>query len=70
MFEEQAERLDLQSFDRFWNELQREVGEYVPDFHWRDFFKSLSSGDFELNLPALFSGLGRFLFGEVLLNLN
>ncbi len=67
---ELEEELDFTYFDRYWSELEQEINEYLPGLHWRDFLERLREGEAALDLGALLSGMGRFLAGEVLLNLK
>ena len=60
--------LDLGFFDRYWGELEREVGEYLPGLSWKTLLERLQAGEAVLEPGALLGGLGRFFFGEVLLN--
>lgn len=69
--EEQAERLDMHHIEEFWLELEREVGEFLPDFHWRDIFSWFTpGGSGGLSPLAVLSGLWRYLWRELYLNLN
>ncbi len=68
---EQAEKIDLSDIDAFWTELQREVGEFMPNFSWRDIFDWFRPGEEGgLSLGEMLHGLWRFLWREVYLNLN
>ncbi|HOL17942.1 MAG TPA: stage III sporulation protein AE [Bacillota bacterium] len=70
LVQELEEELDFTYFDRYWSELEQEVNEYLPGLHWRDFLERLQEGEVALDPGLLLSGLGRFLAGEVLLNLK
>ncbi|MBS4030479.1 MAG: stage III sporulation protein AE [Clostridiales bacterium] len=68
---EQAEKIDLSDIDAFWTELQREVGEFMPDFSWRDIFSWFRPGEGGgLSPGELLHGLWRFLWREVYFNLS
>lgn len=68
---EQAERIDLSDIDAFWTELQREAGEYLPEFHWQDVLTWFRPGEGQgLSLSVVFGGLWRFMWREIYLNLN
>lgn len=62
--------LDLSFFDRFWGELEKEVHEYIPGLSWERLLERIRSGEELFDPAAFFSGLSRFFFGELLLNLK
>lgn len=62
--------LDLSYFDRYWGELEQEAHRYVPGLSAEGLLERVRSGERIFDPAALFSGLGRFFFGEVLLNLK
>lgn len=68
---EQAEKIDLSDIDAFWTELQREAGEFMPEFNWRDIFSWFRPGEGGgLSPGELLNGLWRFLWREVYQNLS
>lgn len=68
---EQAERIDLSDIEAFWTELQREAGDYLPDFHWQDVLQWFRPGEGQgLSLAVVLHGLWRFLWREIYINLN
>lgn len=62
--------LDLGYFDRFWGELEQEARDFVPALSWERLLEKIRSGEPFLDPAAIFSGMSRFFFGEVLLNLK
>lgn len=71
MVQEQVRQLELQEIEAFWQELQREVGEYLPDITWKDFLAWISSGQGQgISLSEIFNGLWRYLWRELYVNLN
>jgi stage III sporulation protein AE len=71
MAKEQADAINLNDIDQFWLELEREAGDYLPDFHWRDVFGWFKPGQARsLSVPDVLNGLWRFLWREILLNLS
>ncbi|MDW7651450.1 MAG: stage III sporulation protein AE [Bacillota bacterium] len=68
---EQAEGIDLSEIEAFWEELQQETGDYLPDFHWQDVLHWFRPGEGQgLSLQEVFGGLWRFLWKEIYFNLN
>jgi stage III sporulation protein AE len=67
----QLEQLELTELEVFWQELQRDAGDYLPQFHWRDvllwFIPGQASG---LSLSEVFNGLWRYLWREIYHNLS
>lgn len=67
----QLEQLELTEIESFWLELQRDTGEYLPQFHLRDillwFVPGQASG---LSFSEVLSGLWRFLWREIYHNLS
>ena len=62
--------LDLGFFDRYWGELEKEARDYLPELSWKKLLERLQAGEAVLDPAAFLGGLGRFFFGEVLLNLK
>ncbi|MBS4023715.1 MAG: stage III sporulation protein AE [Dethiobacter sp.] len=70
MAKEQAEAININDIGEFWSELEREAGEYLPEFHWRDVFSWFRPGQARgLSVTSVVNGLWRFLWREVLVNL-
>jgi stage III sporulation protein AE len=68
---EQADRVDLSEIEAFWEELQRDAGEFMPEFHWRDVFSWFVPGQAEsLSISEMLGGLWRFMMREIYVNLN
>lgn len=63
-----AGEIDLSFFERFWRELEREAGEYLPGLQWQNFFTVPGEEAPVLDPGRIFAGLGRFFWGEVVLN--
>lgn len=57
----EAEPVDTRDLERAWQEVQGEYGQYLPEFAWKDLGATV---DFK----GLISGLGRYLFHEVVSN--
>ncbi|HHW74575.1 MAG TPA: stage III sporulation protein AE [Firmicutes bacterium] len=62
--------LDLGYFDRYWGELEEEARRYMPELSPEGLMERVRSGERLFDPAELFSGIGRFFFGEVLLNLK
>lgn len=69
--QEQAERIDLSEIEAFWDELQRDAGEFLPDFHWQDVLRWFRPGEGQgLSASEIFGGLWRYLWREIYFNIN
>jgi len=55
--------------ERYWNELEREMGEFLPAWKFSDIWKRDGEG-FVPGLRDLFGGLVRYLLAEVVTNLH
>ena len=64
------DKLDLQVLDRLWLELEEEMGGYLPSFHWRDILEWMEEKEEPVGLGGLMEGFWRYLWKEVLINLN
>ncbi len=62
--------LDLSHFERLWGELDQEARDFLPDLSWPRLLEKIRSGEQFLDPGAIFGGMSRFFFGEVLLNLK
>ena len=70
LVEEMQADLDLSYFDRYWGELEKEARGYILELNPERLLERIRSGEKLFDPAAFFSGLGRFFFGEVLLNLK
>ncbi|NLN07174.1 MAG: stage III sporulation protein AE [Firmicutes bacterium] len=66
---QQLEQIDLAEIEAFWKELQQETGEYLPSITFATILDWFRGGQ-EVSLGHIFSGLWRFLWRELYLNLN
>ncbi len=64
------EKLDLHVLDHLWQELEDEMGDYLPSFHWRDILSWMENKEEPVGLGGLLAGFWRYLWKEVLINLN
>lgn len=62
--------LDLNFFESYWRELESEVEEYLPGLSWRAMLDRFQDGESIIEPGQFFSGFGRLLLGEVLLNIK
>lgn len=60
--------VDLSYLEHYWQELEREAGDYLPRISWRDFLSAPGEQDLILDPGAIIGGLGRYLLGEVVMN--
>ncbi len=70
LVEEMQSDLDLSYFDRYWRELEKEARGYILELNPERLLERIRSGEKLFDPAAFFSGMGRFFFGEVLLNLK
>lgn len=69
--EQQAREIGLAELEKFWPELQEQVGEYMPAFQWQDLLRLFQPGGAEpLSLAEILNGLWRYLWREIYLNLR
>lgn len=67
----QLEQVDLTEVEAFWEELQREAGEYLPVLTWTDILAWFRPGGGQgISVAEIFNGLWRFLWRELYINLN
>lgn len=62
----QLETLNLQDVEQFIRELDKEVGEYLPDLSIPKVLDDIRRGRFSFGFGDLLGGLGRYLFRELL----
>ena len=67
--EGQLEILDTREVERFINEIDRELAEFIPEFTIEQFITNLKNGDIHLNPQGFLNGIGKFLMREVGANL-
>lgn len=48
--------LELDALDELWKELEMELGEYLPGFHWRDILGRMEEGQGAVGLSGLMGG--------------
>lgn len=63
-------QLDLNFFDRYWEELEREAGEYLPVLNWRSFLLKPGMEGAKLDPGRIAGSLGRYLLWEIILNIK
>lgn len=62
----QLERLNLEGIDSFLKQLDREVGQYLPEFSLWGVIDSIRQGEMPLNPAAIGQGLLKYLFNELM----
>lgn len=71
LVEQQLERLDLREIETFWEKIQEESKEYLPEITWQnilDWFRPQEGQG--LSFGEILKGLWRFLWRELYLNLD
>lgn len=64
------EELDFTVLDQLWQELEDEMGDYLPSFHWRDILSWMQEREEPVGLGGLMAGFWQYLWKEVLINMN
>ncbi|GAA4845850.1 stage III sporulation protein AE [Paenibacillus vulneris] len=67
IIKEQAERLNTDQVEQYWNQLMKTYGGYFPDSKTPTFMELLT-GSKGLGLSSIFTGIVRYLFHELLYN--
>nr|WP_243633187.1 stage III sporulation protein AE [Paenibacillus xerothermodurans] len=67
IIQEQAERLQTDQVEQYWNQLMNKYGGYFPDSKTPTFVELLT-GTKEFDMSAIFSGILRYFFHELLYN--
>ncbi len=70
IMEKQMENLKLGDVQDILNELNREAEGYIPAIDAATFIKGLAKGETGLSPIKILSGMGRYLFAQVLANIN
>ena len=67
----QLERIDLEEIEVFWEKIQEESREYLPEITWQNILTWFRPQEGQgLSLGEILKGLWRFLWRELYLNLN
>ncbi|MCS7461645.1 stage III sporulation protein AE [Paenibacillus doosanensis] len=64
---EQAERLNTDQVEQYWNQLMKQYGGYFPDNKTPTFMELLTGGK-DIGIGSIFSGIFRYFFHELLYN--
>jgi stage III sporulation protein AE len=70
ILESQVENLQMEDMQQVLNSLNDEIKGYLPDINARDMVKSLASGRMDITPGQMLSGIGRYLFAQVLANIG
>ncbi|NLO89643.1 MAG: stage III sporulation protein AE [Clostridia bacterium] len=62
----QMEKIELSDLQEFIDQIDRDVGQYVPEISIRKFIDSLREGKIDFSFGSLLRGLGEFLFHELI----
>lgn len=66
--EEQMKELDFSQVEKTVEEMRQEIGEYLPNFSFRQMLKDLMHGHISWSLKDLLQGVLHYLFREVIAN--
>ncbi|NLP37955.1 MAG: stage III sporulation protein AE [Firmicutes bacterium] len=71
LVKQQLERIDLEEIEVFWEKIQEESREYLPEITWQNILTWFRPQEGQgLSLGEILKGLWRFLWRELYLNLN
>lgn len=68
LIQQQLQALDITELEAFVDEVDREVGEYLPDLSLPGIIQDLQEGKLSFNLGDMLQGLLRYIFRELLAN--
>lgn len=66
LIQQQLHSLDLSQTQSFLDELDREVGEYLPDLSLEGMIQAVREGELRFSLGGILAGFARYLFRELL----
>ncbi|MBA1337012.1 MAG: Stage III sporulation protein AE [Firmicutes bacterium] len=66
----QIDRIDMDEMQRVLNSLNEDVQEYMPRLSAKDMIKGLATGKVGISPGQVIAGIGRYLFSQVLANIN
>lgn len=66
----QMENIDIAEMQQLLNSLNQEVKGYIPELNAGDMIKALARGKMDISAGQIISGIGRYLFAQVLANIN
>ena len=68
--ENQLQQLDLSQLQQFIDQIDKEVGAYVPDFSFDKVIADIRKGDLDLNFIGFLKGLTEFFFHELITHVS
>lgn len=68
--EEQLNILDLSKVEKFTNQLDDEMKNYIPDFSLKNCLHNLINGNFDIDFTQIFNTTIKYLFKEIGVNLS
>ncbi|MDS1030082.1 stage III sporulation protein AE [Bacillota bacterium LX-D] len=66
----EMENLDLSQIESYINQVDRDVGKYLPDLDLSRMFEDLKQGKLKIDLQSFFPGLLNYFWSEILVNIN
>lgn len=66
--DQQMEQLDFSQVEKAVAEIDREVGNYLPDFNVRQMMDDLRNGKVSWDLPTVLAGIGKYFTAELIAN--
>lgn len=68
LINEQMQRLDFSQVEQIVEQMNQEVGDYLPSIDWRQMLQDIRRGEVDWNLGTILGGIGRYFFQEVVAN--
>ncbi|ADG82573.1 stage III sporulation protein AE [Thermincola potens JR] len=66
--EQELDALDLREMEKYLDEINREIADYVPQLELRSLIGKIARGEFEFGFTDILTGLLKFLFHEIIAN--
>ncbi|NPV26210.1 MAG: stage III sporulation protein AE [Firmicutes bacterium] len=68
ILEQQIQKLDFSQVEKVINEIDREMGNYLPKFSFRQMIDDLKNGRFSWDLKTVLAGIGKYFIEELIAN--
>mgnify|MGYP000924640506 CR=1 FL=1 len=62
----QMEEIELSDLQEFINQIDRDIGQYVPEISIKEIIESIKEGKIDFSFGSLLRGMGEYLFHELI----